>query len=185
VTAAIESALRTLVLEHAEGAAERSDASWRSISAGRDLLDGHHLDLSRASRDLRPRTEQAVRDWQQAVLDMVRDEAGDKRSTARYLAYGVHGLAVALEVAVLDEAGNSASVVGRQILEAVLGAHGVRTLVDRARADLNHRVLLLLESEQRRYVDLLVSLGLVPAVEEALRGGAREIDDIRFASFPH
>ena len=34
VTVAVESGLQTLLLEHAEAAAERADASWRSVAAG-------------------------------------------------------------------------------------------------------------------------------------------------------
>ena len=38
------------------------------------------------------KAERAVRDWQQDVLEMVRTEGADKRTTARFLAYGVNGL---------------------------------------------------------------------------------------------
>ena len=41
-----------------------------------------------------------MRDWQHDVLDMVRAEGADKRSTARFLAFGVNGLRVALMVVV-------------------------------------------------------------------------------------
>ncbi len=45
-------------------------------------------DLGRASRDFRGQAERAVRDWQQRVLDLVRQEGADKRTTARFLAFG-------------------------------------------------------------------------------------------------
>jgi hypothetical protein len=105
VTVAVESGLQTLVLEHAEAAAERSEAAWRALAPGRVLLDESTEDLSRASRDFRRRAEQMVRDWQQGVLDMVRTEGADKRSTARFLAYGVNGLSVALMVVVFASTG--------------------------------------------------------------------------------
>lgn len=41
-----------------------------------------------------------MRDWQQDVLDMVRSEGQDKRTTAKFLSYGVNGLGVALMVVV-------------------------------------------------------------------------------------
>lgn len=191
VTGAVGSGLQTLILEHAEAAAERADASWRSLESGRDLLEAHPEDLSRASRDFRRQAEQAVREWQQGVLDLVRDEGGDKRATARFLAYGVNGLAVALMVVVFASTGgvtgaevgvaSGSAVLGQKILEAVFGDQALRRLAARARADLNHRVLLLMESEQRRYGDLLDNLGLAGHVEEELRAAARQIDDIRFA----
>src|SRR5689334_6060760 len=102
LTAAIESGLLTLVMEHAETAAEAADAAWRSIAAGRELLKETPEDLSRASRGLRGRTELTIREWQQGIQDLVRDEGADKRSSARFLALGVNGLAVALMVSVLS-----------------------------------------------------------------------------------
>ena len=46
VTVAVESGLQTLILEHAEAAAERTDASWRSVTAGAQVLEaGRHRPL--------------------------------------------------------------------------------------------------------------------------------------------
>ncbi len=181
VTVAVESGLQALVFEQAEAAAERTDAAWRVLVSGRELLDGSAEDLSRASRDLRFRAERMVRDWQEFVLERVREEGADKRSTARFLAYGVHGLAVSLMITVLDRTEGPAAL-GRVILEAVFDDQVVRRLVEGARADLDHRMLLLLDSEQRRYGAVLDALGISAQVEEDLRAGARDIDDIRFGS---
>ena len=150
VTVAVESGLQTLILENAENAAERTAAAWQSLEAGRQLLDEGGQDLARASRDFRARSDRAVRDWQQGVLDLVRKEGADKRTTARFLAYGVNGLAVALMVVVFAStagitgaevgiAGGSA-VVGQKLLEAVFGDQAVRRLATSARQDLNQRV---------------------------------------------
>jgi hypothetical protein len=184
LTAAIESGLLTLVMEHAETAAEAADAAWRSIAAGRELLRETPEDLSRASRGLRGRTELTIREWQQGIQDLVRDEGADKRSSARFLALGVNGLAVALMVSVLspDDAASGSAQLGRKLLGAVLGDSAVRRLESRARTDLNQRMMLLLDSEQSRFSALLDSLGLSTEAEEELRSGARTIDDIRFAS---
>ncbi len=192
VTVALESGLQTLVMEHAEAAAESADRAWRAIAAGRQLLDGSPEDLSRASRDLRHDAERAVRDWQNAVLEMVRDEGADKRSTARYLAYGVNGLAVALMIVVFASTGGvtgaelgiagGSAVLGQKLLEAVFGDQAVRRLAENARADLNRRMETLLDSEAQRYIALLDALGISPEAEEQLRLGARRIDDLRFAA---
>ena len=136
VTVAVESGLETLILEHAEAAAERAEGSWQSLAPGQALLADAGEDLGRASRDLRRKTERAVRDWQQDVLEMVRTEGADKRGTARFLAYGVNGLSVALMVVVFSHtagltgaevgiAGGSA-VLGQKLLEAVFGDQAVR-----------------------------------------------------------
>ena len=143
VTVAVESGLETLILEHAEAAAERAEASWRSTAAGQILLRDAGEDLGRASRDFRRRAERVVRDWQSDVLEMVRTEGADKRSTARFLAFGVNGLSVALMVVVFAhtagvtgaEAGiaGGSAVLGQKLLEAVFGDQAVRSLAERAK----------------------------------------------------
>jgi hypothetical protein len=192
VTVAVESGLQTLILEHAEAAAERTDAAWRAVPAGRALLDANGDDLSRASRDFRQRAERMVRDWQQGVLDLVRTEGADKRSTARVLAYGVNGLSVALMIVVFASTGGvtgaevgiagGSAVLGQKLLEAVFGDQAVRRLAANARKDLNRRMQALLDTERRRFTDLLDGLGILEQSEDALRGSARKVDDLRFSS---
>jgi hypothetical protein len=191
VTVAVESGLQTLLLEHAEAAAERADASWRSVAAGAQVLRDAGVDLSRASRDFRDRAERMVRDWQAGVLDLVRTEGGDKRTTARFLAYGVNGLSVALMVVVFASTGGvtgaevgiagGSAVVGQKLHEAVFGDQAVRRLASNARKDLNGRVGTLLGEERRRYLVLLDDLDLPPDSPERLRSLARRVDDLRFA----
>ncbi|MCY7402575.1 MAG: GTPase domain-containing protein [Nocardioides sp.] len=192
VTVAVESGLETLVLEHAEAAAERAEASWRGTAAGQMLLQDAGEDLGRASRDFRRKTERAVRDWQSDVLDMVRSEGADKRSTARFLAFGVNGLSVALMVVVFAhtagvtgaEAGiaGGSAVLGQKLLEAVFGDQAVRSLAERARRQLEVKVAELLDAERRRYTDLLDTLEVSPEVPDRLRTASRRVDDLRYAS---
>ena len=193
VTVAVESGLETLLLEHAEAAAERAEASWQALAPGQALLADAGEDLGRASRDFRRRAERAVRDWQQDVLAMVRSEGADKRGTARFLAYGVNGLGVAVMIVVFAHTGGAlvgaeagvaggTAIVAQKLLEAVFGDQAVRTLADRARRDLAGRTRLLLDAERRRYTDLLDSLEVDPAVADRLREAARRIDDLRFAA---
>jgi predicted GTPase len=192
VTVAVESGLETLILEHAEAAAERAAGSWQSMAAGRTLLDDAGEDLSRASRDLRSRAERSVRDWQHDVLEMVRTEGANKRTSARFLAYGVNGLSVALMVVVFAhtagltgaEAGiaGGSAVLGQKLLEAVFGDQAVRSLAERSRLSLEARVGTLLDTERARYLDLLDSLELVDDSAEHLRDAAHRVDDLRFAA---
>ncbi|QBR94573.1 ABC transporter [Nocardioides euryhalodurans] len=196
VTVAVESGLETLLLEHAEAAAERAEASWQSLAPGQALLADAGEDLGRASRDFRRRAERAVRDWQQGVLEMVRTEGADKRGTARFLAYGVNGLGVALMVVVFAHTGGAlvgaeagvaggAAVLGQKLLEAVFGDQAVRTLAERARLDLEQRTQELLDAERRRYTDLLDSLAIDSDAPDRLRASARRVDDLRFATAGH
>jgi hypothetical protein len=191
VTVAVESGLQTLILEHAEAAAERAEASWRSVSAGAQVLEMGGVDLSRASRDFRARTERMVRDWQAGVLDLVRSEGGDKRTTARFLAYGVNGLSVALMVVVFASTGGvtgaevgiagGSAVVGQKVLEAVFGDQAVRRLAMNARKDLAVRVEALLDEERQRFLERLDAMELPTDSSEQLRALARRVDDLRFA----
>nr|MBA2465801.1 ABC transporter [Nocardioidaceae bacterium] len=170
---------------------ERAEASWRSSQAGRRLLELSDDDLGRASRDFRGRAERTVRDWQRDVFDLVREEGADKRSTARFLAFGVNGLSVALMVVVFahtagvtgTEAGiaGGSAVVGQKLLEAVFGDQAVRRLAARARKDLRARVVELLHQERARYNVIMDGLAIGAESAEELRRMARRVDDIRFA----
>lgn len=192
VTVAVESGLESLLLEHAEAAAERAAESWKSLASGQRLLEECDFDLSRASRDFRRRAEQAVRDWQAGVLEMVRTEGADKRSTARFLAYGVNGLGVALMVVVFAHTGGAlvvaegavaggSALLGQKLLEAVFGDQTVRTLAARAKQDLERRVTKLLDAERARFVLVLAGLGDAKEASENVREAARRVDDLRFA----
>ncbi len=192
VTVAVESGLQTLILEHAEAAAERTDASWRSVAAGSQVLEEARVDLSRASRDFRAKAERMVRDWQVAVLDLVRNEGADKRTTARFLAYGFNGLSVALMVVVFASTGGvtgaevgiagGSAVIGQKLLEAVFGDQAVRRLALNARRDLEVRVRALMDEERQRFVERLDALELPSDSSERLRVLARKVDDLRFAT---
>ena len=193
VTVAVESGLESLIVEHAEAAAERAEASWRSTKAGQDLVEDSGAGLGRASRGFRADVERAVREWQHDVLTLVREEGADKRTTARFLALGVNGLGIALMIVVFAhtagalvgaEAGVAAgsAVIGQKLLEAVFGDQAVRRLAERARQDLEVRVRELLDTERRRYLDVLDGLGVEEGHADRIRAVAREVDDIRFAA---
>jgi len=155
------------------------------------LLDDAGAELGRASRELRRNAERAVREWQSEVLDMVRTQGQDKRTTARFLAFGVNGLSVALMIVVFSYsygltgaevgiAGGSA-VLGQKLLEAVFGDQAVRSLAERARKALEARVRELFAGELARYTDLVDSLALDPDSPEQLRRASRRVEDARYA----
>ena len=132
-----------------------------------------------------------MRDWQADVLEMVRTQGADKRTTARFLAFGVNGLSVALMIVVFSYsygltgaevgiAGGSA-LIGQKLLEAVFGDQAVRSLAERARAALDVRVRELFDAELERYTHLLDTLGLDPNAPEELRRASRRVEDVRYA----
>lgn len=191
VTVAVESGLESLLVEHAEAAAEDARRSWGSVEAGKRLLQASDPDLGRASRDFRRHAERAVRDWQQGVLDMVRTEGADRRTTARFLAFGVNGLSVALMIVVFAhtagvtgaEAGiaGGSAVLGQKLLEAVFGDQAVRRLAEQARTDLQRHVGELYAGESRRFLDVLDGLHLDDEGTERLRRSAAEVDRLRLS----
>jgi hypothetical protein len=188
LTVAVESGLQTLLVEHAENAAERAALAWRSLPAGAQLIEQAPVDLSRASRDLRKQAEQTVQEWQTAVLDLVRMEGSDRRATARFLAFGVNGLGVALMIVVFAQTGGvtgaevgvagGTAVVGQRILEAVFGDQAVRRLVRDATRELHRRVeTQLWAPERQRYLDILDANAVHPGAGERLLVLSREVDD--------
>ena len=191
VTVAVESGLESLLIEHAEAAAEDARRSWASVEAGKQLLRDAEGDLGRASRDFRRQAERAVRDWQQSVLEMVRTEGADRRTTARFLAFGVNGLSVALMVVVFAhtagvtgaEAGiaGGSAVLGQKLLEAVFGDQAVRRLAELARSDLEQRVGELYGNESSRFLAVLDALRLEEDATDRLRRVSAEVDRVRLA----
>ncbi|WP_433167228.1 ABC transporter [Kribbella sp. CA-247076] len=184
---AVESGLESLLREHAEAAAERAEESWQSTAAGRQLLAAGDRDLGRMSKDFPAAAGRAVRDWQGYVLDLVRKEGADKRSTARILAYGVNGLGLSLMVVIFASTagitgaevgvGAGTAVVGQKLLEAVFGDQAVRTLVTKAREDLDGRVHALMDAEFARYLAVLDQHPVDPEAARQLTEAARAVED--------
>ncbi|MEO6473249.1 MAG: dynamin family protein, partial [Aeromicrobium sp.] len=182
VSEAVEQGMHMLLLEHAENAAESVSRSWGSVEAGRILLDSTR-GLDRASRDFRTKAERAVRDWQQGVLELVRTEGADKRMTAKFLAFGVNGIGVALMIVMFShtagitggEAGiaGGTAVIGQKLLEAIFGDQAVRRLAEQAHADLAGRVAVLLDGEKNRYEQLLDLPETIRASQSSLREAAQ------------
>src|SRR5690606_30478849 len=163
VEQAIEHGLQALLIGEADRAAELADGRWRADPAGRALLGKD--DLSRSSPEIPDLVAEQVREWQGAVLDLVRTEGQDKRLTARMLSFGVNGLGVALMVVVFASTGGltgaevgiagGTAVLGQRLLEAVFGDQAVRRLADTARKDLRERAEVLLSTEAARFTDRL------------------------------
>ena len=75
--------------------------AWRTLPGGDQLLGGATRRWRAPAADLDGRVQRLVRDWQGDILELVRDEGQDRRTTARDLAYGVNGLGVMLMLVVV------------------------------------------------------------------------------------
>ena len=161
LTGALESSVEQLLRAAAETAAERTVTAWRALPGGAPCWPGRERELGRSPGLPEAAAADAVRDWQGAVLDLVRGEGAGKRSRARLLSWGVNGAGAVVMVAVFAQtAGLSGAevavaggttVVGQQVLEAVFGDSAVRQLAEQARADLAERAAALLPSSSARF----------------------------------
>ena len=185
---AIQTGAAALVTSHAQVAAATATRTWKGAGGGADLV-AEHPELAKASPDIEPRVERMIRDWQGEVLDLVRNEAGQKRTTARYLAFGVNALAVMLMLVVFAStagltgvevgiAGGSA-VLAQRLLEAIFGDQAVRELATKARRSLLSKVTELYDQERTRYETVLDEVELAPAGIRDLRTAAQQVEENR------
>ncbi|SCE72120.1 Dynamin family protein [Micromonospora purpureochromogenes] len=157
---AIESQLVTLLRGVSSEAAEHAYTAWKAHPAGAGLLEPG---LAHPSDDLSERAERLVRDWQRGVLELVKAEGGDRRFVARTAAYAVNATGLAVMIAVFASTafiptglevatGAGTTVAAQAVLQAIFGDQAVRTLANKARADLLDRVRALLDEEAARYL---------------------------------
>ncbi|TCC39042.1 ABC transporter [Kribbella speibonae] len=212
VSDAIQSGLESLLREHAVAAAERAEKVWQATAPGRQLLatseanragaassaggsggsangaEGNGASLGAMSAEFPAAASRTVREWQTFVLDLVRKEGADKKSTARILEYGVNGLGLSLMVVVFASgtgipkgaqasAGAGSAVVGRRLLEAVFGDKAVQGMVDRAREDLDGKVHALMDAEFARYLAVLDQHPVDAETARQLTEAARAVED--------
>jgi hypothetical protein len=190
---ALESGVEALIRGAADGAAERALEGWSAAPGGPGLLERlgavESARLGRASADLAKRAESAVRGWQEYVLDLVREEGAERRTTARVASFGVNGAGLLLMLAVFASTGGltgievgiagGTSVLSQKLLEAVFGDQAVRSLTARAREDLRERVRGLLDEEAARFTARLEPVEPPRGTAEALRAAAGRIRDHR------
>jgi hypothetical protein len=185
--AALESQLVTLLRGVAADAAEQAYASWQAHPAGAALL-APELQKSRA--DLSERADRLVRDWQQWVLGVVREEGGEKRVVARGAAYAVNGAGLAVMIAVFTSTaflptglevavGAGTTVAAQKVLEAIFGDQAIRSLAARAREDLLARVDDLLDQESARFTDRTAAVGIEADPGSELRRAAAAVESAR------
>ena len=188
----LEEALQTgaaaLITSHGQVAASTAARAWKRTAAGEPLVR-EHPELGKATPGFTDQVERLIRDWQRDILEMVREEAGGRRSTARYLAFGVNGLAVLLMIVVFSAtsfiptgaevaiAGGSA-VLAQRLLEAVFGDQAVREMSRKARVSLLARVEELYEQERARFDAVLEE---APVSEDAIRALDEAAADVEAA----
>jgi hypothetical protein len=165
VREAVESGVATLVHAAADDGAEASVARWRQVPAGRALVAGREHELGRASDAVVGRLPDEVRAWQAGVLELVREQGAEKRTSARIASFTVNGAGLVVMLAVFAQTagltGAEIAVAGgttaasQKLLEAIFGDQAVRSLAAKARDDLLERVDRLLLDDSDRFLALV------------------------------
>jgi energy-coupling factor transporter ATP-binding protein EcfA2 len=126
---------------------------------------------SRSSADLPLRAARAVGAWQDHLARLV--QAEDQRPAAKRTSFDDESLGLVVLVAMLGEGAPGAATAAaaaedegtsiytepRRLLASVYGAGLLGGILAKARADLTHRVRLLLDEEMVRYVEVLEAAG--------------------------
>lgn len=165
VEQAIETGLHAIFVAEITEAADNLDRIWRTTPIGQEL--SRALPTPRLPADLSELASRSVREWQNDILTMIREEGAGKRKTARMAAFGVNGIAVILMVVVfastagltgleLGIAGGSA-VVGQKLLEAIFGEDAVRRMAARASGMLEERARELINANADVYRNVIRS----------------------------
>ena len=185
LSGAVEGVVEGLVRNHADAAAAATLAEWRAHPAASMLLDhtggmeALHIGLGRSSSELAERAAHLVRDWQGSLLELIRSQGAHRRSTARFLSFGVNGVSMVLMVLVFSHTGGltggevaiagGTSAVGHALLESLLGDDNLRRLAAQARTDLDRRIGELYALEQQRFSVVIDGLGVHPEGGAPLR----------------
>lgn len=176
-TEVLETGLARVIYDELATACEQADSAWRADPAGMALLGSD--DLATPPDTARDLAARVVRQWQSDVLALIRSEGADKRATARALAYGVNGVALALMVTVFSTTGGltgaevgiagGSAVLAQKLLEAVFSEDAVRRMSTTARQKLAERVNDYFALFQALFTRRLDALDLDPHAGAALR----------------
>ena len=117
--------------------------------------------LGRSSPQMAIRATRAVSAWQDQVTHLVQAENVTKRSIAKAVTLDDDALATVLIVSLLgpSEDGTGTATIPRRLLTSLFGAGPLRDIMARTRADLRHRITLILDEEMRRFADVIDAVG--------------------------
>ncbi len=185
---ALHSGVAELVRAEGRGAATSTSRSWRALAGGASLLQ-QHPDLTRVSPEFDQAVASLVHDWQGDVLDLVRHEGKDRRTTAKVTAYGVNAVGTVLMLVTFAYTGGltgaevgiagGTAVLGQKLLEAIFGDQAVRTMAAKAKEALLDRAEAAFGAEEARFTDAVGSVGLRSDQARSLTAAARSVKAAR------
>ena len=186
---ALQSGVAALIQSQGQGAAATVARRWRQLPGGDAVLQSHPA-VAKPSAELPAATERLVRDWQGELLDLVRSEGRDRRTTARIAAYGLNGIGVVLMLIVFAHTGGllvgaevgiagGTAVLAQKVLEAIFGDQAVREMAATARKRLLERVRELYAAEQQRYDEALRGVDIQAGRAARLADAAAAVKAVR------
>jgi hypothetical protein len=187
----IESGLHAVIVDEGGRAAAATWAGLQRTVAGRAVAE-RHPELAGEGKNFTDDAAAMIRDWQGALLQLVRDNAGNKRIKARVLSAGLNVMTVALMIVVFASTGGltggelliagGSAVLGQKLLETVFGEDAVRRLAAEARRDLQERLQKLFDTERARVTTALETLRFGSAPDALRRESRALLDDVRAAA---
>ena len=182
----IETGLQAVIVDHAGRAAAAAWADLERTAPGRSVAEQHPA-LATESPELRDKASATIREWQGALIQLIHDNAGNKRIRARVLSLGLNVAAVALMIVVFASTGGltggevaiagGSAVLGQKLLETSFGEDAVRRLAAEARSNLQARVEALFDSEADRLEVALEPLRFESSPESLRRESRALLDD--------
>jgi len=130
VEGAIEDGVLAMLVGEADRAIAEVERTWARGAGGEELTQIARAEL-RTPEERRDAAGTLVREWQRGIMETIRSEGADKRTSARILSAGINTIGVALMVVIFAStagltggeiavAGGTA-VVAQKVLEAVFG----------------------------------------------------------------
>ena len=180
----LESNLLVVSRDATDRAAEDVVAAWEATPLGASLISEADRGIDRAGKDLPNKIQHELDAWEEYVLDLVREQSGDKLTIARTVSTGINGVGVALMIVVFSQtgglAGGEAAIAGgtaavsQAVLTAIFGDQAVRDLARKARENLIDRLERLLAEDRQRFDALL---GGAVGGGDGIRSAARALHD--------
>ena len=187
----IETGLQAVIIDQAGRAAAAAWADLERTAPGRSIAEANPA-LAAESPELRDKAATMIREWQGALMQLIHENAGNKRVRARVLSLGLNVVTVALMIVVFASTGGltggelviagGSAVLGQKLLETIFGEDAVRRLAAEARSDLQRRVEALFDSEADRLGTALEPLRFGSSPEALRRESRLLVDDVARAA---
>ena len=185
---ALQSGVAELLTAQSRAASATVLRRWRQLPGGPALVAAHP-ELADPAPGSTGRVERLVRDWQAEVLDLVRAESSDRRTTARVFSFGVNGVGAILMLLVFSQTGGltggevgiagGSAVLAQRILEAIFGDQAVRTLAAQARHRLMERARQMYAVEQARLTAAVLAVQAPPGQAGRIKAAAASVQGAR------